>query len=392
MEGELNVASGIQQGIIPNTFPPFPERDEFELYAHMAPAKEVGGDFYDFFFVDDDRLALVIADVSGKGAPAALFMMAAKIMIKNRAILGGTPAEVLTDVNQQLSEGNYSNMFVTAWLGILELSTGLLTTASAGHEYPAICRADGQFEFFKDRHGFVLGGMSGSRYKEETLTLLPGDTLFVYTDGVTEATDKSLHLFGTERLLETLNQTPNAAPTDLLNNMSAAIYNFANGMEQADDITMLALRYFGQQNHLRTLRIDATKENLTEVSAWIEEMLQILDVPMKEQMQIQLAAEEIYINIANYAYAPGTGPVVVRIGYDMDRHAVKMAFVDHGMPYDPLAKEDPDTTLTAEEREVGGLGIFLVKKTMDNVHYVRSNHANVLTFEKLIDRADDPTL
>ncbi|MBQ1416080.1 MAG: SpoIIE family protein phosphatase, partial [Selenomonas sp.] len=189
----------------------------------------------------------------------------------------------------------------------LELSTGLLTTASAGHEYPAICRADGQFEFFKDRHGFVLGGMSGSRYKEETLTLLPGDTLFVYTDGVTDATDKSLHLFGTERLLETLNQTPNAAPTDLLNNMSAAIYNFANGMEQADDITMLALRYFGQQNHLRTLRIDATKENLTEVSAWIEEMLQILDVPMKEQMQIQLAAEEIYINIANYAYAPGTG-------------------------------------------------------------------------------------
>ena len=199
-------------------------------------------------------------------------------------------------------------MFVTAWLGILELSTGLLTTASAGHEYPAICRADGQFEFFKDRHGFVLGGMSGSRYKEETLTLLPGDTLFVYTDGVTEATDMSLHLFGAERLLETLNQTPNAAPTDLLNNMSAAIYNFANGMEQADDITMLALRYFGQQNHLRTLRIDATKENLTEVSAWIEEMLQILDVPMKEQMQIQLAAEEIYINIANYAYAPAPAP------------------------------------------------------------------------------------
>lgn len=390
MEGELNVASGIQQDIIPNLFPPFPERDEFELYAHMAPAKEVGGDFYDFFFVDDDHLALVIADVSGKGAPAALFMMASKIMIKNRAQLGGTPAEVLVDVNQQLSEGNYSNMFVTAWIGILELSTGVLTTSNAGHEYPAIRRADGQFEFFKDKHGFVLGGISGCKYKEETLTLQPGDTLFVYTDGVTEATDKSLHLFGAERLLETLNQTPNAAPTDLLNNMSAAIYNFANGMEQADDVTMLALQYYGQVNHLRTLRVDATQENLPEVSEWIEEMLQILDVPMKEQMQIQLAAEEIYVNIANYAYAPGTGPVVIRIGYDMDRHAVKMAFVDHGMPYDPLAKEDPDTTLTAEEREVGGLGIFLVKKTMDNVHYVRSNHANVLTLEKLIDRSDDP--
>lgn len=390
MEGELNVASGIQQGIIPNTFPPFPERDEFELYAHMVPAKEVGGDFYDFFFVDDDHLALVIADVSGKGAPAALFMMASKIMIKNRAILGGTPAEVLEDVNQQLSEGNYNNMFVTAWLGILDITTGVLTTSSAGHEYPAIRHADGNFEYFKDRHGFVLGGMSGCKYKEETLTLLPGDTLFVYTDGVTEAANKSLHLFGTERLLETLNRTPQASPVDLLHNMEAAVYSFADGMEQADDITMLALQYYGQQNHLRTLRIDATKENLSQVSEWIEEMLQILDVPMKEQMQILLAAEEIFINIASYAYAPGIGPVVVRIGYDMDRHAVKMAFVDRGMPYDPLAKEDPDTTLTAEEREIGGLGIFLVKKTMDHVQYVRSNHANVLTFEKLIDRTDDP--
>ena len=390
MEGELNVASGIQQGIIPNTFPPFPERDEFSLYAHMTPAKEVGGDFYDFFFIDDDHLGLVIADVSGKGAPAALFMMATKIMVKNRAQLGGTPAEVLADVNQQLCEGNYENMFVTAWFGILEVSTGVLTTANAGHEYPALCHADGTFEFFKDKHGFVLGGMSGTKYREEVLTLQPGDTLFVYTDGVTEATDRDLHLFGTERLLETLNVSPHAAPDELLGNMAASIHSFANGMEQADDITMLALQYHGQVNHLRTLRIDATRENLTEVSAWIEEMLQILDIPMKEQMQIQLAAEEIYINVANYAYAPGVGPVIIRIGYDMDRHAVKMAFVDQGMPYDPLAKTDPDTTLSAEEREIGGLGIFLVKKTMDNVHYVRSNHSNILTFEKLIDRADDP--
>ena len=390
MQGELNVASGIQQGIIPNTFPPFPERDEFNLYAHMTPAKEVGGDFYDFFFIDDDHLGLVIADVSGKGAPAALFMMASKIMIKNRALMGGSPSEVMADVNRQLCEGNYSNMFVTAWFGILDVTTGVLTTASAGHEYPAICRADGAFEFFKDKHGFVLGGMSGCKYKEEVLTLQPGDSLFVYTDGVTEATNQTLELFGTDRLLEALNASPHAAPEELLDNMAASIHAFAEGTEQADDITMLALQYNGQVNHLRTLRVDATRENLTEVSAWIEEMLQILDIPMKEQMQIQLAAEEIYINIANYAYAPGVGPVVIRIGYDMDRHAVKMAFVDQGMPYDPLAKEDPDTSLSAQDREIGGLGIFLVKKTMDNVQYVRSNHSNVLTFEKLIDRADDP--
>ena len=382
MEGELNLASNIQQGIIPNHYPAFPERDEFDLYAHMDPAKEVGGDFYDFFFVDDDHLALVIADVSGKGAAAALFMMASKIMIKNRAMAGGTPADILADVNAQLIEGNNANMFVTTWLGMLDVKTGELVTANAGHEYPAVCRADGTFELLKDKHGFVLGGMSGSRYTNTTFDLNPGDTLFVYTDGVTEATNGDEELFGTGRMLTALNKLPHAAPDELLHSLYGSIQEFAGEVEQADDITMLGLQFKGPQSHLRTLRLPATIENLATVSEWVEEMLQMLDVPVKIQMQIALAVEEIFVNIAKYAYAPGVGEAVIRMGYDMDTHTVKLAFLDHGMPYNPLEREDPDTGLSAEEREVGGLGIYLVKQTMDKVEYVRSNNWNVLTIEK----------
>lgn len=387
MQGELNVASNIQQSMIPNTFPPFPEHDEFSLYAHMDPAKEVGGDFFDFYFIDDEHLALVISDVSGKGAPAALFMMVTKIMIKYRAMSGGTPAEILSDVNEQLAEGNDLNLFVTTWLGILDVKTGELITANAGHEFPALCRKDGSFELLKDRHGFVLGGMSGSKYIDEHYQLEPGDTLFVYTDGVTEATDRRDGLFGTERMLAALNASPHAEPEELLHNLNVSIKDFADGAEQSDDITMLSLQFYGQRSHLRTLQLPATVENLARVNEWVEEMLNILDVPMKTQMQIALAVEEIFVNIAHYAYAPGVGDAVIRMGYDMDTHTVKIAFLDHGTPYNPLEKEDPNTKLSAEEREVGGLGIYLVKETMDSINYVRSNNWNILTIEK---RSENP--
>ena len=382
MQGELNLASNIQQSMIPNTFPPFPEHDEFSLYAHMDPAKEVGGDFYDFYFLDDDHLALVISDVSGKGAPAALFMMVSKIMIKYRAMSGGTPAEILADVNEQLAEGNDLNLFVTTWLGILDVKTGELITANAGHEFPALCRKDGSFELLKDRHGFVLGGMSGSKYHDEHYQLEPGDTLFVYTDGVTEATDRNNKLFGTDRMLAALNASSQAEPEELLHGLNLSIRDFTDGAEQSDDTTMLALQFYGQKSHLRTLQLPATVENLPRVNAWVEEMLNILDVPVKTQMQIALAVEEIFVNIAHYAYAPGVGDAIIRIGYDMDTHTVKMAFLDHGTPYNPLEKEDPNTKLSAEEREVGGLGIYLVKETMDKIDYVRSNNWNILTIEK----------
>lgn len=242
---ELDVAKHIQASMLPCLFPPFPERPELDIYATMQPAKEVGGDFYDFFLVDNDHLALVIADVSGKGVPAALFMVIAKTLIKNIAQTGLSPKAVLEKVNNQLCENNEAEMFVTVWLGILEISTGLLTAANAGHEYPVLKKAGGEYELIRDTHGFVLAGMEGMRYKEYELRLAPGDQLYVYTDGVTEATDSREELYGTDRMLAALNRCGDAEPAQLLEGVKADIDAFVGAAPQFDDITMLCLKLRG---------------------------------------------------------------------------------------------------------------------------------------------------
>ena len=238
---ELELAKKIQASMLPNIFPPFPERTEFDIYATMTPAKEVGGDFYDFFLIDDDHLGLVIADVSGKGVPAALFMMASKILVKNYAMTGSSPSKVLEQTNAQICKNNEQEMFVTVWFGILEISTGRITAANAGHEYPIIKKSDGDFELFKDKHGFVVGGMDGMKYKDYELTLEKGDVLFLYTDGVAEATNAKNELFGTDRLLTALNNSKTADPKVLLENVKSAVDEFAGEAEQFDDLTMLGI-------------------------------------------------------------------------------------------------------------------------------------------------------
>ncbi|MBQ6051938.1 MAG: PP2C family protein-serine/threonine phosphatase [Clostridia bacterium] len=243
IEYELNLANAIQTDMLPNIFPAFPERNEFDLYASMAPAKEVGGDFYDYFLVDDDHLCLVIADVSGKGVPAALFMMATKIIIANNAKMNKSPAQILTDTNSAICANNREEMFVTVWLGILEISTGKLTAANAGHEYPAIKSPNGKFELFKDKHGFVVGGMNGTRYKEYEMFLAPGSELFLYTDGVPEATDPEGSMFGTERMLEALNGEASPDPSSTLNRVKGSVKEFVKDAEQFDDLTMLCVEY-----------------------------------------------------------------------------------------------------------------------------------------------------
>ena len=242
IETELSVATQIQADMLPRIFPAFPERREFDIYASMTPAKEVGGDFYDFFLVDNDHLAMVIADVSGKGVPAALFMVIAKTLLKNAVQMGASPKEALEKVNNQLCENNEAEMFVTVWLGIYEIPSGRLTAANAGHEYPAIRRAGGQFELFKDRHGFVLAGLENARYKEYEMEIGVGDTLFLYTDGVAEATDGANVLYGTDRMLAALNQGQALEPEALLRHVKADIDRFAGAAPQFDDITMLAIQ------------------------------------------------------------------------------------------------------------------------------------------------------
>ena len=243
INAELSLASSIQAHMLPCIFPAFPDRDEFDVYASMTPAKEVGGDFYDFFMVDDSHMAVVMADVSGKGVPAALFMVIAKTLIKNYAQSGIKPEEVFTTVNRLLCDGNKAGLFVTAWLGVLELTTGKLTYVNAGHNPPLIKQNGGEFTYLKSRVSFVLAGMETIKYRQNEITIAPGDRLFLYTDGVTEATNSSIELYGEERLSAFMNSHSGENAEEILHDLKADIYAFQGEAPQFDDITMLMLDY-----------------------------------------------------------------------------------------------------------------------------------------------------
>ncbi len=245
---DLALASNIQEYMLPKTFPYMPDRKEFDLYAIMNPAKEVGGDFYDFFMVDDDHIALVMADVSGKGIPAALFMMVSRTLIRNRVQAGDSPAEALANVNEQLCEGNKAELFVTVWLAILELSTGKGVAANAGHEHPALKKADGSYELIVYKHSPAVATIENIKFREHEFQLNPGDSLFVYTDGVTEATNIEDELFGNDRMLNALNSKKDAEPKEVLNNMMNHLNGFVQQATQFDDITMLCIKYFGKKD------------------------------------------------------------------------------------------------------------------------------------------------
>ena len=375
---ELSVAKNIQASMLPSIFPAFPEREELDIYATMTPAKEVGGDFYDFFLVDDDRLAIVMADVSGKGVPAALFMVIAKTLLKNMAQTGRSPKDVLDKVNNQLCEGNEAEMFVTVWLGILEISTGMLTCANAGHEYPVIKRAGGDYELIKDKHGFVLAGMEGSRYKEYELHMDPGDRLFLYTDGVAEATNSNNELYGTERMLEALNNNKNVSCEKLLYNIKEDIDSFVKEAPQFDDITMLSLELKLQNGQgMKKYKLTPTLDAMDQVTAFVEQELEAKDIPVKVIAQINIAVDEIFSNIARYS-----GASDATVGVSVEAGSITLRFADNGRPYNPTETPDPDITLPAEEREIGGLGIYMVKKSMNSVEYEYRDGLNILALTK----------
>ena len=417
---ELSLAARIQASMLPDVFPPFPERKEFELFASMDPAKEVGGDFYDFFLIDSDHLYLAIADVSGKGIPGALFMTISMLALSQIIREGKSPAEVLEAANNAICVNNREEMFVTVWLGILEISTGKLTAANAGHEYPALRKPDGRFELFKDPHGFVVGGMEDMKYKEYELQLLPGSQLFLYTDGVPEATDSSERQFGTQRMLTALNGHCGEHPEEIIGGVYAAVDSFVGQAEQFDDMTMLCIQYNGcgdsaqglindtdniagydcgagmdgstrstggtgeEEKSVNEMTLQATLDNLPEVTAFIDSQLEELDCPMKAQFQIDVAIDELFTNIATYAYGDSTGNVTVRLDTQEDPRAVLITFIDNGVPYNPLEQEEPDITLAAEDRPIGGLGIFVVKKTMDDMSYDYKDGQNILRIKKKI--------
>lgn len=420
IDQELEFARAIQTASLPAVMP---ERPEFDLYASMRTAKEVGGDFYDFFFVDGDHLALVMADVSGKGIPAALFMMTGKTMIKDLAESGLAPEEVFTQANAGLCEGNEAGMFITAWMGILTISTGVLNYVNAGHNPPLLKRADGSFEYVRSRAGFVLAGMEGTRYRPQQMTLEPGDILYLYTDGVTEATNGAKELYGEDRLKAVLDRNSGLKMEGLLGAVLTDVDHFVKDAPQFDDITMLGIHYLGggepqaenpgeaagtpepdavpgQEEpekpdtapepkspmepgaapEMERLLLPADLSEMDHAAGFVERVLAAGGCGEKIRNQMQIAVDELFSNICRYS---GSSYAEIRCGVAAGRAC--LTFVDGGTPYDPLKRPEPDVTSAAEERPIGGLGIMIVKKSMDHMAYEYRDGKNILTLEKSLD-------
>lgn len=379
---ELGLATNIQKHMLPSLFPAFPGRKEFDIYALMNPAKEVGGDFYDFFLIDDTHLGLVIADVSDKGVPAALFMMASKIMVQNYAMMGYSPKDVLTKVNKQICSNNQDEMFVTVWLGVLDLKTGILTASNGGHEKPILKHKDGHFEVINDKHNLVVGFFSDAPYGEYEIKLEKGTKLFIYTDGIPECRDKDGQ-FGIERTLQTLIKHENESVENICKNVLNDVTEFMGNNDQFDDITMLCLEYVGFNDNLKKLTLEADPLKVNDGMTPILEDLKKAGIDHKNLYKVEVALEEVLVNVASYAYPEDEkGDIFVEYEISDNPREISISIIDGGKAFDPLKRQDPDTTLSAEERGIGGLGLYIVKNTMDSVEYHRKDNKNILIIKK----------
>ena len=370
---ELDVAAKIQSSMLPCIFPAFPDRNEFDIYATMDPAKEVGGDFYDFFMVDADHLAFVVADVSGKGVPAALFMVIGKTLIKDHTGLHDDIGEVFTEVNNILCASNSEEMFITAFEGVLNLKTGELRYVNAGHEIPFLCRKGGVFEPYKVRAGFVLAGMQGIRYRAGSIQLEPGDKVFQYSDGIPEAINSEKAPYGMKRLESVLAKNSEKAPSELLPLVKADVDAFVGDADQFDDITMLCIEFKGNGRKAE-ISLTPDAESVKTVAEFLDTTLEAWEIPMKVVSKLQIVADEIYSNIVRYSQAKNAKVTAVQNGT-----VLSLRFEDDGKPYDPTTAAEPDITASAEEREIGGLGIFIVRNMMDSMDYRYKDGHNVLT-------------
>ena len=385
ISAELSVASGIQAGMLPKNFSPYPDHPGIQLYASMIPAKEVGGDFYDFFWTGKDKLWLVMGDVSGKGVPAAMFMVIAKALIRNAATQDYEPSEICERVNNQLCKENEQGLFVTCWLGCVNLATGLMKYANAAHNPPVLY--DGQdYKFLREKSGIMLAAMEDSKYVEHEIQLKKGNRLFIYTDGVTEEQNKDGQLFGEDLLLGALAKTAALSAKEKIEAVNAELERFAGGSSQADDITALAFYLDelagaeGGDVKGKILDLPAADDKLEDVLNFIKSHLPD-GVPNDLKNKIDLAAEEIFVNISHYAYGGESGQAQIVCENPTPR-SVKISFVDWGIEFNPLDQPDPDFTQSAEERRLGGFGIYLTKQFMDKVSYRHEDGKNILTIEK----------
>lgn len=373
IDKELEFARQIQHSALPSVFPPYPNRTDFDIYAQMHTAKEVGGDFYDFYLLGKDKLAFLIADVSGKGIPAAMFMMTAKTLIKSLVESGIDASEAFTRANNKLCENNEAGMFVTAWLGILDLNTGLLKYVNAGHNPPLIKRNRTYFEYICSKPNFILAGMENIKYKANEIQLSPGDEVFLYTDGVTEANNITYELFGEDRLLESINEKKSLNVKQLCNKVKNDVDRFVGNALQSDDITMLAVKL----NCLLSddsITVSPDDSSMNLVYSFIDKKLKELEIDKSLSSKIKLVTDEIYSNIINYSSATRA-----KVSFCRTDKSIYLTFYDNGKPYNPLATESPDTTLSAKDRDEGGLGIYIVKKTASRIDYSNKDGYNILT-------------
>lgn len=359
---DLALAQSIQTTSIPDVFPPFPQiADRVDIFARMAPAREVGGDFYDFYFVGSTHIAAVIADVSGKGIPAAMFMMRAKATINDCLVAGGKDlATAIAVANDRLADGNDASMFVTAWIGLLDIETGRIEYVNCGHNPPLVRRGGTSVETLAEVSGPPLAAFGGVSYQTQTTTLLPGETIYLYTDGITEAQATSGDMFGDDRLAKTLADA-NGTSADVCGAVAQAVTAFAAGMPQADDITMLAIGYRQARKSF-----PSTAEGVSAATAYARGFC--------DDPNAAVIVDEIVSNIVRCSGSP-----TFELGYGVADGRRQFVFTDAGKPFNPLDVPEPDVTAPAEKRAIGGLGIFLVKKMSERVAYSRAGDRNVLT-------------
>ncbi len=394
MESELNIGRDIQMSMLPLKFPPFPHRTDFAVFATLEPAREVGGDFYDFFLIDEDRFCFCVGDVSGKGVPAALLMAVTKTLIKSRATNDFSPASILTHVNDEISENNESAMFVTLWLGILDVSSGDLVYTNAGHNPPYLKRAGGELVRLDERHGPVVGAVDGLVYSEGSGQLSGGDVLFLYTDGVTEAMDPAGRLYDEDRLVSVLQSTDFGSVDEVVKASTDDVWRFQAEAEQADDVTVLAVEFIGRARgvgdlHVLDLGIPNRLEEIDTVNRAFDEFAAERGLSERVRRSMKLVFDDLLNNVMSYAYEDEADhEIQVHVELSSDRLAVRIS--DDGRPFNPFGRTAPDTALTLEQREIGGLGIHLVQNLMDEASYTRRTDRNVVVLVKyLSDNAEE---
>ena len=386
IESDLRIASNIQMGMLPEKFPTKADRDDVQLYASLTPAKEVGGDLFDFYF-RDEKLFFCIGDVSGKGVPASLFMAVTRSTFRTVSAHESMPDRIVTIMNKTIADMNKNHMFVTLFVGVLDLPTGRLHYCNAGHDAPLLVGA-GVGELPCDPN-IPVGFRPRWKYSLQEAQIFTGTTIFLFTDGLTEAMDANKDQFQMERVNDVASRalaTQQQEPTQLIAQMTEAVHQFVGDAEQSDDLTMMAIQYIKQQSDIqmrKTIVLPNDTQEVPRLNAFVEEVCQTVGFDDMVTMEIKLAVEEAVVNVMTYAYAPGqSGDVTIEAALNNVR--MKFTIIDSGKPFDPTVQAEVDTTLSAKQRNIGGLGIHIIRQNMDSINYERIDGHNVLTLRKKI--------